>query len=351
MANLTTTAFYTRKGVKYGSIGIVVFLILRFAFHTAVDYWRERNPPPPPPPTVAFGNLPEIEFPDQESLPEEIIYKLETAEGIIPQAEDIGKVYTITKTNPSLLGLDRAKTLAGKIGFASEPTQITPRLYRFTSQTTPVTTLEMDTVTGYFTLKYDYRNDQSILAEKKLPSDEQAVTEAERFLTTLTILEEDIKDGEGKVSYYRFSPDKLLPAISLSEADFVRVDLFRQLLDEKQIISEEPGNSLIHFILSGSRERLRRIIEVKYVYSPLERENFATYPLKSASVAWTELNSGQAHIAELGDNQNGQVTIRRIYLAYYESEEPQNFLQPIFVFEGDKNFSAYVPAVDPEWVD
>jgi hypothetical protein len=53
----------------------------------------------------------------------------------------------------------------------------------------------------------------------------------------------------------------------------------------------------------------------------------------------------------LGDNQEGQITIRNIFLAYFESEEPQNYLQPIFVFEGDKNFTAYVSAVDPEWID
>ncbi len=351
MANLTKTAFYTRKGVKYGSIGIVVFLILRFLFLTTIDYWQKLHPPPPPPPTVAFGKLPAIEFPEPNNLPAEISYRLETAEGIIPQTEDIGKVYTITKTNPNLLGLDRAKELARKMGFASEPVQITPRLYRFNSQATPVTTLEIDTVTGYFTLKYDYRNDQSILAEKKLPSDEQAVREANNFLSTLGLLEKDLDEGESKISYSRFSPDELLPAISLSEADFVRVDLFRQLLDEKKVTTDKPNQSLIYFIFSGSRERQKRTIEVKYVYSPLERDNFATYPLKSASEAWSELNSGHGYIAELGDNQNGQVIVRRIFLSYFESEKPQNFLQPIFVFEGDKNFTAFVPAVDPEWVD
>lgn len=351
MANLTTTAFYTRKGVKYGSIGIVVFLILRFLFHAAVDYWQKTHPAPPPPPTVAFGNLPQIKFPESVNLPSEISYKLETAEGIIPQVENVGKVYTITKVNPSLLGLDRAKELARKMGFAAEPVQITPRLYRFTSTTTPVTTLEIDTITGYFTLKYDYRNDQSILAEKKLPSDEQAVKEAQNFLSTLGLLVEDLDKGEGEVSYYRFSPDELLPAISLSEADFVRVDLSRQFLDEKKVVSEKPNQSLIHFIFSGSRDKQKRIIEVKYVYSPLERDNFATYPLKSASEAWSELNSGEAYIAELGDNQGNQITIRNISLAYFESEEPQNYLQPIFVFKGDKNFTAYVSAVDPEWID
>ncbi len=351
MANLTKTAFYTRKGIKYGSIGLVIFLILRVIFHAATDYWRKINPPPPPPPTVAFDKLPAIKFPEQENLPEEMNYKLETPEGRIPQFEDVGKVYVIAKANPSLLGLSRAKELARKIGFSSEPAQITPRLYRFTSQSTPATTLEIDTITGYFTLKYDYRNDQSILAEKKLPSDEQAISEAKNFLSILGLLEDDLEEGEGIISYYRFSPSELIPALSLSEADFVRVDLFRQTLDNKKIISRKINQSLIYFLLSGSRDRQKRIIEIKYVYSPIERENLATYPLKSASIAWNELNSGQGYIANLGNNQDGRITIRRVSLAYFESEEPQNFLQPIFVFQGDRDFTAYVSAIDPEWID
>lgn len=350
MANLTITAYYTRKGLKYGSIGLVVFLILRFLFLAATDYWKKIHPPPPPPPTVAFDKLPQIKFPKQEDLPE-IKYKLETIEGVVPSVDKIGKVYVISKVNPNLLGLNRAKDLAKKMGFSSEPTQINPRLYRFVSQTTPVTTLDIDVVTGYFTLNYDYRNDQSILAEKKLPSDEQAIAEAKNFLSTLGLLADDLQEGSAKVSYYRFSPTDLLPALSLSEADFVRVDLFRQTLDDRQIISEKPNRSLISFLFSGVRERTKRTLEVKYTYNPIERENFATYPLKTSSVAWSELNSGHGYIAELGDNQDGQVIIRRLFLAYFESEEPQNYLQPVFVFEGDNGFSAYVPAIDPKWVD
>jgi len=41
----------------------------------------------------------------------------------------------------------------------------------------------------------------------------------------------------------------------------------------------------------------------------------------------------------------GQVTIRNIYLAYFEPVTLTNYLQPIFVFEGDNNFVAYVPAI------
>jgi hypothetical protein len=52
----------------------------------------------------------------------------------------------------------------------------------------------------------------------------------------------------------------------------------------------------------------------------------------------------------MGDNAGGTVTIRRIYLGYYDSLTPQEFLMPIVVFEGDGGFLGYVQAVTNEWL-
>jgi hypothetical protein len=37
--------------------------------------------------------------------------------------------------------------------------------------------------------------------------------------------------------------------------------------------------------------------------------------------------------------------VRKIYLAYFEPINLTNYLQPIFVAEGDNNFVAYMPAI------
>ena len=43
--------------------------------------------------------------------------------------------------------------------------------------------------------------------------------------------------------------------------------------------------------------------------------------------------------------------IKKIYLAYYLSEQRQNYLMPIVIFEGNNNFYAYVQAVQDEWIN
>ena len=46
-----------------------------------------------------------------------------------------------------------------------------------------------------------------------------------------------------------------------------------------------------------------------------------------------------------------QAVVRNVSLAYYDSVIPQNYLQPIYVFEGDGNFIGYVSAIDLFWVE
>ena len=42
--------------------------------------------------------------------------------------------------------------------------------------------------------------------------------------------------------------------------------------------------------------------------------------------------------------------IRKVSLAYFEPVTPAQFLQPVYVFEGDRGFAAYVPAIVDKYV-
>lgn len=350
MASLTITAYYARRIIKYGFVVLVCFFIFKYLLGITGDFWRKLRPPPPPPPTVAFGKLPAIEFSEQENLPN-LSFKLETIQGRVPGLEKIGKVYFMPHPDPNLLALDRAKEKARVMGFAAPPKAVSSTIFQWSNKATPPTTLEMDIVSGNFTLRYNYEGDQALLNEANLPSNDQAATEAKKFLSSNKLLAEDLKTGRVEFAYLRFISPNLIPAISLSEADFVRVNIFRADLDGLRILPPDPKNSLISFLFSGSRQPTKRILEAKYTYYPIEKNTVATYPLKDSSLAWNELQTGNGFIANLGQNENGQITIRRIFLAYFDSETPQHFLQPIFVFEGDREFYAYIPAITPEWVE
>ena len=350
MAGLTQTAYYTRKGIKYFALGLVLFTVLKFAWGMGLTWWKQQNPPPPPAPEVKFGKLPQIQFPAPQTNPSSLSYHLETIEGIPPNLPTLGRVYFMPEANPGVLALERAKEKAKQLGFGSEPQGLNETTYRFQNAAASPTTLEIDIISGNFKLFYPYSTDLDLLTNKTLPTDPQAIAEARSVLAKAGILTDDLKEGRSEVSYWRPEGGNLVPAISFSEADFVRIDLFRADVDDLPILPPNPKRANIYFLFSGSKQTEKRIVEAGFIYNAIDRELSSTYPLKTASQGWQELQAGQGYIANLGRNENGKITIRKIYLAYFEEGEgsAQKFLQPIFVFEGDGDFLAYAAAVSPE---
>lgn len=352
--NLTQIAYYTRRALKIGAILLIAFLIVRGGVKIGLKIWRAANPPPPPKPTMAFGKLPKLKFSDSAIKASELSFKLETIEGTLPEFPESIEVYFMPQRAANLLASSRAKGKAYKMGFKNEPEIISETVYRWTSQSTPPTTLEMNIVTGNFNLRYDFRNDPEILTSKNLPTAQQAAQEAKGFLVGGGFLPEDLANGTVEFEYLFFEPLKspeLKPVLSFSEANFIRANLFHGNMNNLKILPPNPKKSLISFLFSSSRTTGKRIVEIDYTYFPIEKEISATYPLKPASQAFKELQNGGGYIAHLRQNEKGLIIIRKVFLAYYNSQEPQHYLQPIYVFEGDREFFAYVPAIDSKWME
>ncbi len=351
MTNLTQTAYWTRRLLKAGAILIALIIVLRIGFTIFSNVWRKINPPPPVAPTVSFGKLPKINFPQNNEQSKDINYKLETIQGGLPKfSAEPTNVYFTQQNGSNLLALDRANQKALKLGFKNQPQSISEKVYRWQTEAVPTTILDMDITTGNFKLAYDYNNDAEVINSNDLPSNQQAAQEAKSFLNNNDLLPEDLATGTAEFNYLKFSPPDLTPVASLSEADFIRVNLFRSNLNDLKILPPNPKNALVSILFSGIKTIGKRIIEVNYIYYPIYTETVATYPLKNVQTAWQELQNNESYIANLGQNKE-TITIRQVYLAYYDSERPQHYLQPVYVFEGDNNFVAYVQAVDSKWTE
>lgn len=351
MSTLTETAYYTRKAINWGVVALVAILILKVVLNVATSAWQKIHPPPPPPPTVAFGKLPSIKFPppEGETTPSaRPSFILETIEGGPPVASSTGTVFFMSKKAPNLLSLIRARQFASQLGFKQEPQAESETTYRWQDSENPLRTLRVDIITGNFKINYDYSADQTLFSEKNLPTGEQAVNEATNFLQNLGLYSPSLTNGETKVSYWQLVNNNFIQTTSISNADVVRVDLARENILGLKLFSPSPTQELIYFIFSGNRQAGKRVLEASYKFWEIESEQRATYPLKTAAQAWEELKGGGGFLAQVNPNVE-KVVVRKIYLAYFYPEEYQNFLQPIFVFEGDQNFLGFVPAVSPAW--
>lgn len=350
MATLTETAYYTRKTINWLIVVVIAYFVLKLIWGFLVVIYLMIFPPKPPPPDYAFGKLPALEFPANNQQNRQLTYVLETISGDIPIASKSATVFFMPKKPANLLGLSKAKSFAERLGFSTNAQQESKNIYLFKDATSPLRTLRYDIVSENFIMRYKFELDPGLFQEKKIPFSDAAKAEAQSVLQTYELDENDIINGSDTVSFLKLQGNVLVPTTSHSRADAVRVDFFRQPIHGLPVLTSHPGEGSVAIIFSGSTNLDKRILQVAYTYWPVDLYTTATYGLKDLQVAWQELVSNQGFIAQY-PSTGTQVTIRNAYLAYYDSFDPQIYLQPMYVFEGDHGFVGYVHAIEPEWVE
>lgn len=343
MTGLTQIAINARRTIRYGVYFIVFVIVGKFILDISVATYLKIFPPPPPAPTVKFGRLSKIPFPDNK-ITAKLNYTLETPEGGLPtNIPGQAKVFFMTKINPNLLSLDVAKEKAKSLDFTNDPQQESETLYKFGNKNFP-SVMEINIITGIFSISYDLTADSTPL-QTKPPVAEVAASEFRSALSGANVLPDDLT-GPTTHNFYKLSGGKLINALSLSEADVIKINLFRKDYDNLPSMTADPKEANVWAIMSGSSNKDQQIIGAEYHYFPVDETQFSTYPIKTPQEAYSELQNGQAFIADLGLSKDGSnLKIRKIYLAYYDPGQTTDFYQPIYVFEGDNGFTAYVPAV------
>lgn len=346
---LTQATHLGRLTVKYGAIALVLMMVGRIFLGAVIAYWKAANPPPPPPPTVGFGILPPLSFPTQDETETVTSYVLETPTGTTPNFGDRAKVFLMIRSTPSLLADQEARQVAAKYDFLFEPEVLSSETYRW-SKTQPLSSqLELDIVTKDFSFTTEYVSRPELFSKPDLPDDFAAVQIVKNFLSRADLLPNDVATAAGEVVYLKALGGELSPAVSFSDADFIQVDLNRTPIDNQyRMFGAEGLKGTIHAVVSGSLGKDGSIVALDFTYQPIDYSEVHTYPLRTSQQAWQVLKAGEGYVADRGETD--QAIIRKVSLGYYESPEEQDYLQPIYVFEGDGGFLAYVPAIDSKYL-
>ncbi len=64
--------------------------------------------------------------------------------------------------------------------------------------------------------------------------------------------------------------------------------------------------------------------------------------------AWSNLKNNKAIIVSAPSDQVN-IKIRKVFLGYLDPDVYQEYLQPVYVFLGDDDFVAYVPAIASQY--
>lgn len=354
MSSLTEISVYTRKIIIWLVVAAIGFFILQAVVEIGIKMFFSKPSQEIAPPNMRFDKLPTPVFSSTAFSSSGLKFTLLNVEGKPPEATSAAKIFSMPKKLPSLLTSQKAKTFAKKLGFTSDPTIVSTTYYRFYDPKDRTKTLELDIVDLNFKLKYDYQKHPDWFSSFPFILRDKAISEVQSFVKSKNLFDDTIFNGQitTKPLRYDLKQKTFEVATSLSTAHAIRIDYFRPDLDNLKLVPPEFNKSYIYAIYSPIKEIKEAIVELEYSFWPIDTANFGTYPLRNSLEAWQDLVEGRATVVNLGKNkQDSNIIIRDIYLAYYDSSQPQVFLQPIFVFEGDNDFIAYLPAVAPNWLE
>jgi len=342
MATLSQTSEISKKAFVGGLVvvGIIFLAVLTFRFGMTLK--NMLFPVPPPASLVAFGKIPKLDISEGVKPPGKIDYKVETISGELPKLAHEIKVFTIDPPKPAFGDLERTKAQVANADYKKEPESVTERTATFRNSSNPDFVLTINITSGNFVMGSNYLNKSELLATR--PSTVEEATDIARdffqkFRVDLSLLNQK----EPKNQLLKFENGTLDEAVSLSSANFVKILFPRQPVDEVKIINPRLDMAPAWALVSK-----REIVEAKVAMLDIKKHKFSTYPLMDITRAFEELKNGQGAFNK--EIEGNTFPVRDVEIVYLEGENYQEYLQPVYLFKGDNNLAAYVPAVDENWI-
>lgn len=339
---LTEASALTKKGLIVTAVTIVLALTTWGVWHYYYNYiYLPGLPPVIEQPTLAFGPLPQLKFPDPTVASSNYSYTLDTETGLLPEdIPELFKVYSVAQLATDLLALDRAKSLAGELSFNRNPEAISATQYKFIDNINGGE-LIVDLDTGNFKFRRNIATSSSDNFEniEDFINEDQQSQSFKSFLSARGLLKDQLKNGRTLINYDK--PVKV-------DSRRVTINLWQDSIDEIPIVTPKFNKSLIRAEATNNRDPIKKYILMDYTFWPIDLNNFGTYPIMPVAEAFEELKNGGGFVAL--EPRTGNVSITKVYLGYYLSEDYANYLMPVFVFEGP-SFAAYIPAIKSEFVE
>jgi hypothetical protein len=349
--SLTEAAASIKKGFRYfllallGLAGLwIVILIVMALFNSIYPLFAS--------PDLAFGNIPKPSIPAPKT--QNLTFSIDTVDGKLPSLPKIMTVYKFTPPTASLLDVDQANTLAAGFGLNTQPVVLGKQTYQYSDPVSSTLTLTIDIVSKNFSINSNF-NDPKVPQTPLNDSTDNITKLARQILQTHILLNPDMKSSSAIVSNVKLVGSNIIPADSISNANFTRIDIFRSSVGGYAIVGPVAHQSLINMLLGTSTQQSNNLVQLSYTYWPFDLGQKGTYPVISSDTAYQNLQQGKATLVLPVAGGISNVKIQNIGLAYFEDSTFQPYLEPIILFTGVANSQNgsevevrfYLPAIDP----
>lgn len=340
MIDLTTSAAFFKRSFVWIILGLLAFTFAIFIYVNRINIGRAILPQKPPPATVAFGILPKFDLSPGFKLPANVTYELQTVSGDLPVSPTSAKIFSISKSSPSFLKPQMFTEIARRLGF-SDPGQVVSGVMTFIDPEDRTRTLVIDTTTGETELTSTYLNNIDILISRP-ESVEDAKKTAQNFFDILNLNFANYPVSKIETEYLRVDGGNLIEANSLSASNLIGVNFPMADLDGLPIKNAREGDRFVYALVWNDIVVYARLQNLM-----VEKNSFATYPLKGVQKAFEDLKAGKG---ALNQPFNGQsLVVKSVELGYLQTGNEENYLIPVYMFNVSDGLFAYAPAVDENW--
>lgn len=340
---LTELSYYLRRAIPYVIVGFVFFILFYFLIKSFLGYLESRKVIPLPINPI-FNKVPKFKVKTNINYPLNAEFILDNIEGRPVTATESAKVFYLPPTSARFGYLQNIYLSAKNLGFDTEnikhKTEDTRAIFDDDEKS-----YEVDIANFNFEYLYKFEERSDLFTVTNLPSERQIKENAKDFLRSAGRYPEELAKGKENVVYLNYDVDlkEFKPVKKPSDANTVEVDFFRPDIDSFGMVSPRYFNSS-NFVVMTLKEKDYMVIKAQIKFFEKEDKTFGIYPIKSGNQAFEDLKLGGAIIVSAGQNSN-RITIKKMFLGYFDPDFYQPYLQPVYVFLGEGGFAAYVPAI------
>ncbi len=345
---LTELSYYSRKFLPFFVLFFLVFLVLFYTVKLFFIYLQATKPK-----SVylnpVFGKIKKPLI-DQASESANINFILDTIEGTPVTATEAAQIYFLPPSITRFGYREKIFLMAKNLGFDT-----TKAKYKLLNDKEAVfddgkQKLTVDITNFNFSYEYDVRKQKQIFTNVIIPSKNEIENKAINFMKTMGRYPDELTKGKTNLIFLNYNPlSNVLYVPTTSEgANVVEIDFYREDIGQFPVVAPKYFNSQ-NFIIMTFYEGGFKVLKAQIHFFEKSADQSGIYPIKSGETAWGELVAGKGVIISLPPDQK-EAVIKKMFMAYLDQDIYQDYLQPVYVFLGDGNFVAYVPAIRSDYL-
>lgn len=343
---LTELSYYSRKFAPFGLLFILILLIFYYLIKVLL-----LTITPPKIKSIytnpIFGKIKRPLVKDTVSS-SDLKLSIDTIEGKPVTATESAKVYFLPSATARFGYREKIYLTAKTLGFDTE-------LIKHKLEGKEATfndgrqSLRIDITNFNFTYEYRFEDDPQIFNNTVMPQKKESEDKAVNFLNAIGRYPEELAKGKTNTIFISYNPGaKQMRLLETNaEANMVEVDFYRPDLDNYPIVSPKYFNSQ-NYVMMVFNQTDFKIIKAQIKFYDKSDAQIGIYPIKTGDAAWEALNSGNGLVIQK-QPESKDIVIKKMFLGYLDPDIYQEYLQPVYVFLGENNFVAYVPAITDDY--